>query len=99
MSLDAELADRLRDAVVDVLSDRRMLDALVAQADRPLAVSVDEAARLLGCSAKQVRVMVDDGFLARLPGVGTRVLIPRVSIEALIERATAGERVRLEVAS
>lgn len=88
MSLDSELADRLRDAVVEVLSDRELIDAIVTAADRPLVVSPAEAGRLLGVSDKQVRDMIDAGHLARLPGVGKRVLIPRASIEAFVAQAS-----------
>lgn len=89
VSLDAELADRLRDAVVEVLSDRQLLEAVVDAADRPLVLSPREAGVLLGVSDKQVREMLDAGHLSRLPGVGKRVLIPRASVEAYVARAVS----------
>lgn len=93
MSLDVELAERLRTAVVEVLTDRQLVEAVVAAADRPMALTQREAAHLLGVSDKQVRELIDAGHLGRLPGVGKRVLIPRVSIEAYVQRAAdaAGE--------
>lgn len=93
MSIDAELADRLRDAVVEVLSDRQLLDAVVDAAERPLVLSPREAGVLLGVSDKHVREMIDAGHLARLPGVGKRVLIPRASVEAFVARAAAATEV------
>ena len=92
MSIDAELAGRLRDAVVDVLTDPSLVAEIVAAADRPLVVSPAEAGRLLGVSDKQVRTLIDGGHLARLPHMGKRVLIPRASIEAYVAAAATPVR-------
>lgn len=52
--------------------------------EQPLAVSVAEAARLLDLSERTVREMVANERI-KVVRVGSRVLIPRASLTALLD--------------
>ena len=49
-----------------------------------LALSVPEAAAMLGLSEPSVRRLVDAGRLARVPHTGNRVLIARTELERFV---------------
>lgn len=49
-----------------------------------LTYSVGEAAEALGVGETTVRGLIRDGVLATVPHMGTRTLIPRASLEALV---------------
>lgn len=52
-----------------------------------LTVSVDEAARLLGCSGNTVRAAIREGNIAVVPHLGSRQLIPMSEIHRLTRSA------------
>jgi len=54
-----------------------------------LTISVNEASRLLGISANHCWRAIERGELPSLK-IGRRVLIPRRSLEAFVERAEHG---------
>jgi excisionase family DNA binding protein len=62
----------------------------LSQVTAPLAVDVDEAARLIGCSSSHVRRLVAAGVLPKVPDMGDRVLVPVVAIAAHVNAGTPG---------
>ena len=73
------LADDFATIVEDALE--RVLDRRAEQLERPVAVTADEAARLLCVSRRQVDRWVAEGLLPRVPHTAS-VRIPRVAIDA-----------------
>jgi excisionase family DNA binding protein len=63
--------------------------AALAPTVAPLTADVDEAARLLGCSASHVRKLVAAGRLPKVPDMGDRVLIPIAALRAHAEVDTS----------
>lgn len=51
-----------------------------------LTVTVNEAARILGCSARLVYDQIEEGKIACLK-IGRRRLIPRIEIERIVGMA------------
>lgn len=89
MTLDEQIHATVRAAVEEANAP------LLAALDRPprLAYSVLEVAEMLGTSRDTVERLVKDGNLARVPGTGRAVLIPRRSVDRLIDEAeAAGDR-------
>jgi excisionase family DNA binding protein len=63
----------------------------------PIALSVTEAADLLGCSADTVRRMIDAGLLDAVQplGKGGRVFVGRRAVEEFFDRAGRGQPSRM----
>jgi excisionase family DNA binding protein len=72
--------------VASSLSQRRSLDAL------PDVLSVSEVAEALGVGSSTVRRWISVGELAPLPLSGDRLLVPKVQLLELIEKAGSGRR-------
>lgn len=64
-----------------------MYENEVTNADRPLVLSVGDAARLLGISRAHAYELVARGELAHIR-LGRRVVVPRRTIDQLIEDAS-----------
>jgi excisionase family DNA binding protein len=83
-TLDAFLTEQVRAAV------REEITAVLADlSNRPLVVTPDEAAHLLQVSRRLVDRWLAAGLLPRLPHT-SKVLIPRIALEAFAEGSTAG---------
>lgn len=74
MTLDAALAAVVREAQAPLIAEIRELRTIVESLQPPQFVSVDEAARRLGCSTQTVAAMVKRGELAHRRA-GRRLLI------------------------
>lgn len=55
----------------------------------PLAISAEEAGRLLGCSKEVIYQLLDQQKLPELPRWTRRRLIPRAAIERVVEESMA----------
>jgi excisionase family DNA binding protein len=64
-----------------------MYEPEVTNTDRPLVLSVGDAARLLGISRAHAYELVARGELAHIR-LGRRVVVPRRAIDQLIEDAS-----------
>lgn len=76
MSLDDHITDVVRTAVADALDGHSTVV--------PLTYTVDDAAEALGCSPTKVRDLIAEGVLGTVPHMGTRRLIPRQDVMALV---------------
>ena len=90
MIIQAALA---ADETVSPAERRRWAAAMDAarpdEASRPIALSHEEAARLLGCSTRTLRRRVADGTVRRLPapaGARRQLWVETASVYALSER-------------
>ena len=81
MSFEDVLTEHVRAAVRDEVAG-----ILADLTDRPVAVTADEAARLLCVSRRQVDRWIAEGLLPRVPHTSA-VRIPRCAVEAF---ATSG---------
>lgn len=60
----------------------------------PVTYTVQEAAELLGISARQVYRLVEEGRLPKLEGIGRLTRIPRVAVDEVVEASLLSVRRR-----
>ncbi len=95
MSLDSELKEAVRAAVLEVLREQgpRALPISPNQLPEPLALPVDEVARLTGVKPRTVREWIRDGDLrASRPGRGRNYLVLRCDVLEFLSRTGPGPR-------
>lgn len=80
-SLDDALSSAMKAALDEALAPylRRLADP------EPLVYTVPQAAKVLATSDKTVRRLIKEGHLATVPHMEGRVVIPRTSVQALVD--------------